>query len=94
MNSIRSQQKGGILATKKIVLGTNQRSQKEARVFKINSKYKPSGDQPQAIKKLVDGIKEGAKHQTLLGVTGSRENFYNSKCNRARSKANYYYGTQ
>ena len=39
--------------------------------FKLHSKYKPTGDQPQAIDKLVEGIKEGKKHQTLLGVTDS-----------------------
>lgn len=43
--------------------------------FKIVSKYKPSGDQPQAIKKLVDGIKAGDRFQTLLGVTGSGKTF-------------------
>lgn len=41
-------------------------------MFKIVSKYKPTGDQPQAIEKLVRGIKSGEKAQTLLGVTGSR----------------------
>ena len=43
--------------------------------FKISSKFKPSGDQPQAIKKLVEGIKNGQKFQTLLGVTGSGKTF-------------------
>ena len=43
--------------------------------FKIVSKYKPSGDQPQAIKKLADGIKAGDRFQTLLGVTGSGKTF-------------------
>lgn len=43
--------------------------------FKIVSKYKPSGDQPQAIKKLADGIKVGDRFQTLLGVTGSGKTF-------------------
>ena len=41
-------------------------------MFKINSEFKPAGDQPQAIEKLVAGIKQGEKFQTLLGVTGSR----------------------
>ena len=41
-------------------------------MFKIESKYTPSGDQPKAIKELVDGINNGDKYQTLLGVTGSR----------------------
>lgn len=43
--------------------------------FKIVSKYKPNGDQPQAIKKLADGIKAGDRFQTLLGVTGSGKTF-------------------
>ena len=44
-------------------------------MFKLHSEYKPSGDQPQAIEKLVQGINEGKKHQTLLGVTGSGKTF-------------------
>ena len=43
--------------------------------FKIHSKYKPTGDQPQAIEKLVEGFKEGKKFQTLMGVTGSGKTF-------------------
>ncbi len=43
--------------------------------FKLVSDYKPSGDQPEAIKKLVDGLKSGMKEQTLLGVTGSGKTF-------------------
>ena len=45
------------------------------RDFKLNTKYQPRGDQPQAIAKLVDGLKSGYKHQTLLGVTGSGKTF-------------------
>ena len=48
---------------------------------KLESQYEPTGDQPQAIDYLVKGIKEGKKFQTLLGVTGSRKNFYNGKYN-------------
>ena len=44
-------------------------------MFNLVSKYKPSGDQPEAIKKLVEGLKSGNKHQTLLGVTGSGKTF-------------------
>ncbi len=44
-------------------------------MFKLTSEYVPSGDQPDAIKQLVDGIKDGNKHQTLLGVTGSGKTF-------------------
>ena len=43
--------------------------------FKLVSKFKPTGDQPQAINKLVRGLKSGYKHQTLLGVTGSGKTF-------------------
>ena len=39
--------------------------------FKLISKYKPAGDQPEAIKKLSQNLKSGVKHQVLLGVTGS-----------------------
>lgn len=44
-------------------------------MFKLVSKYKPSGDQPEAIKKLVQGIKEGKKEQVLLGATGTGKTF-------------------
>ncbi len=43
--------------------------------FEVVSKYKPSGDQPQAIKNLVQGLRSGEKFQTLLGVTGSGKTF-------------------
>lgn len=62
-------------------------------MFKIHSDYKPTGDQPRAIEYLSKGIEEGKKFQTLLGVTGSRENFYNGKYNTKSSKANTYFGT-
>ena len=44
-------------------------------LFKLVSPYKPTGDQPEAISKLVEGIKKGYKEQTLLGVTGSGKTF-------------------
>ena len=43
--------------------------------FELVSDYKPTGDQPEAIKQLVDGIKQKEQHQTLLGVTGSGKTF-------------------
>ncbi|MDO8491038.1 MAG: DEAD/DEAH box helicase family protein, partial [Dehalococcoidia bacterium] len=43
--------------------------------FKLVSDFKPTGDQPLAIQKLVDGLLKGYKHQTLLGVTGSGKTF-------------------
>src|SRR5437763_3386767 len=44
-------------------------------MFEIASSYEPAGDQPQAIAKLTEGLLAGAKHQTLLGVTGSGKTF-------------------
>ena len=44
-------------------------------MFNLVSKFKPSGDQPQAIEKLVEGIKEGKKEQVLLGATGTGKTF-------------------
>ena len=43
--------------------------------FELHSEYKPTGDQPQAIKELVDGFKASNQFQTLLGVTGSGKTF-------------------
>lgn len=45
------------------------------RKFELVTEYKPSGDQPEAISKLTDGINKGIKEQTLLGVTGSGKTF-------------------
>ena len=44
-------------------------------MFKLESEYNPTGDQPQAIDQLVDGLKENTKFQTLKGVTGSGKTF-------------------
>ncbi len=44
-------------------------------MFKLHSKFEPTGDQPEAIKSLVNGIEKGDKYQTLLGVTGSGKTF-------------------
>jgi len=46
-----------------------------ARKFQLKSTFSPLGDQPKAIKKLLDGINSGAKYQTLIGVTGSGKTF-------------------
>jgi excinuclease ABC, B subunit len=56
-------------------LRKNDTITKVQRDFKLNTKYQPRGDQPQAIAKLVDGLKSGQQHQTLLGVTGSGKTF-------------------
>ena len=50
-------------------------NQNDKELFKLVSTYKPTGDQPEAIAKLVEGIKRGDKEQTLLGVTGSGKTF-------------------
>ncbi|MHC4354843.1 MAG: excinuclease ABC subunit UvrB, partial [Planctomycetota bacterium] len=44
-------------------------------VFKLNNEFKPAGDQPQAIERLVSGLRAGGKFQTLMGVTGSGKTF-------------------
>ena len=62
-------------------------------MFKLVSNYKPTGDQPEAIEYLSNGIKEGKKFQTLLGVTGSRENIYYGKYNSKSTKANISFST-
>ena len=49
--------------------------EKKEKLFHLVSEYKPTGDQPEAIKKLVKGFKEGNQCQTLLGVTGSGKTF-------------------
>ena len=55
-------------------------------IFQIESPFSPAGDQPQAIKELVEGIKNGARNQVLLGVTGSGKTYTMAKvieqCNR------------
>jgi excinuclease ABC subunit B len=44
-------------------------------LFRLESEFKPAGDQPRAIQELVEGFNEGRKHQVLLGVTGSGKTF-------------------
>ena len=44
-------------------------------MFELVSKFKPSGDQPKAIKELVDGVLDGKKEQVLLGATGTGKTF-------------------
>lgn len=63
-------------------------------MFKIHSDYQPTGDQPKAIEYLSKGIQEGKKFQTLLGVTGSRKNFYYGQYYTKSAKTNFSFGTQ
>ncbi|MDR5615848.1 excinuclease ABC subunit UvrB [Arsenophonus sp.] len=46
-----------------------------SKVFKLHAEFQPAGDQPTAIKKLIEGLNDGLAHQTLLGVTGSGKTF-------------------
>ncbi len=46
-----------------------------SKVYELVSEYQPSGDQPTAIKQLLEGLDSGLAHQTLLGVTGSGKTF-------------------
>ena len=55
--------------------------------FRLHSEYQPTGDQPQAIDRLVAGFMEGNQFQTLVGVTGSGNGEYNTEA----SEADAYY---
>lgn len=57
-------------------------------MFKLHSKYQPTGDQPEAIEYLSEGIKSGKKFQTLLGVTRKWKNVYNGKYYSKSTKTN------
>ena len=57
--------------------------------FELHSEYKPTGDQPQAIKELVDGFKAGNQFQTLLGVTVSGKTFTMANVIAALSQKRY-----
>lgn len=62
-------------------------------MFKLHSNFEPTGDQPEAIKGLVEGIEKGEKYQTLLGVTGSRKDIHYGKCDSKSAKANIDFGS-
>ena len=47
----------------------------EKREFELHSEYSPTGDQPKAIEKLTEGLRDGLRTQVLLGVTGSGKTF-------------------
>jgi excinuclease ABC subunit B len=50
-------------------------------LFKIHSEFKPAGDQPNAIRDLVNGLSKGEQNQVLLGATGTGKTFTLSPCN-------------
>ena len=62
-------------------------------MFKLHSKYQPTGDQPEAIEYLSEGIKSGKKFQTLLGVTRKWKNVYNGKYYSKSTKTNTSFST-
>ncbi len=66
--------------------GKTPESRLSATPLKVVSPYEPSGDQPQAISKLAEGVEEGLRYQTLLGVTGSGKTFTMAKVIEAVQK--------
>lgn len=50
--------------------------------FKLVSEYSPTGDQPEAIGQLVSALRDGCRHNTLLGVTGSGQDVYDGQRDR------------
>lgn len=62
-------------------------------MFQLVSPFQPTGDQPQAIEYLSKGIQSGEKFQTLLGVTGSRKNFYYGKYYPTSAKTHFGVGS-
>lgn len=60
-------------------------------MFELVSKFKPSGDQPQAIEKLVKGIESGVKEQVLLGATGTGKTFTMANVIQRTNLKNFYF---
>lgn len=61
--------------------------------FRLHAPYQPTGDQPEAIAELVNGIRAGDHEQTLLGVTGSGKNLYHCECHCTSQQADTRSGT-
>ena len=62
--------------------------------LQVVSPFEPAGDQPQAIEKLAQGIEDGLRYQTLLGVTGSGKTFSMAKTIEKLKPPHAYYGAQ
>lgn len=62
--------------------------------FKLHSKYKPTGDQPQAIEELVRGFREGNQFETRFGVDGFGQDIYDGECHRTAEPADTDYFSQ
>ena len=70
----------------KNMINEGEQMNKQEQLFKLQSPYAPTGDQPQAIEKLVEGFQAGKKYQTLLGVTGSGKTFTMANVVKALNK--------
>ena len=55
----------------------------DGNIFELVTPFAPAGDQPEAIRSLVDGVKDGAASQVLMGATGSGKNLYDGKRHRS-----------
>ena len=62
--------------------------------FQVVSDYEPAGDQPAAIRGLVEGLESGLAHQTLLGVTGSGKDLRDRQGDRDRAAADHRDGAE
>jgi excinuclease ABC subunit B len=61
-------------------VGSRLQAESESVEFRLQSPFQPAGDQPQAIAALTEGLREGRKHQVLMGVTGSGKTFTMANC--------------
>ena len=62
--------------------------------FELHQPFPPSGDQPEAIDRLVEGIEDGLSYQTLLGVTGSGKTVHHGQCHSAVGAACHCFRTE
>jgi len=67
-------------------MGADETEVKDMPEFQVVSEFQPTGDQPEAIAKLAEGVRKGHKHQTLLGVTGSGKTYVMAKIVEAVQK--------
>ena len=67
-------------------MGADETEVKDMPEFQVVSEFQPTGDQPEAIAKLAEGVRKGHKHQTLMGVTGSGKTYVMAKIVEAVQK--------
>jgi len=82
------------IAMLKYMYKLEERTGTWVQTFDLQAPYQPNGDQPQAIAELVEGVKAGKRHQTLLGATGTGKTFTISNVIQQVKKTNTNYGTQ